>query len=74
MPTVTARKEEDPTMFWTEAETANVRAAAEAGGAHRSPQATPRAALLVAVAPPASAPALPPFEATLVKCRGAEVR
>jgi hypothetical protein len=33
---------------------------AEAGGAPRSPQATPRAALSVAVAPPASAPELPP--------------
>lgn len=48
--------EEELTTVWTTAEAARVRREAAAGGAARHPSATPRAALSVDVAPPASAP------------------
>lgn len=63
---VAALEEEEPTRLWTGADAARVRTEAEAGGAPRSPQATPRAALLVAVAPPASAPPFPSPEAGIL--------
>jgi hypothetical protein len=58
--------EEEPTKVWTGADAAHVRTEAAAGGAPRPPQATPRAALLVTVAPPASAPPFPPSEAGIL--------
>jgi hypothetical protein len=45
-----------------------------AGGAHRSPEATPRAASSVAVAPPASVSPLPPSETEGVSADGAAPR
>jgi hypothetical protein len=63
---VAALEEEEPTTFWTGTDAARVRTEAEAGGAPRPPQATPRAALLVAVAPPASAPPFPSPEAGIL--------
>jgi hypothetical protein len=48
--------EEELTNVWTAPAGAHGRPGAEAGGATRHPSATPRAALSVAVAPPASAP------------------
>ena len=50
--------EGDPTFVWTREEADSARAAAEVGGAHRSPQDVPRVPVSGAVAPPASAPAL----------------
>ena len=50
------REEEELTNVWTAPAGAHGRPGAEAGGATRHPSATPRAALSVAVAPPASAP------------------
>jgi hypothetical protein len=58
--------EEEPTKVWIGADAAHVRTEAAAGGAPRPPQATPRAALLVTVAPPASAPPFPPSEAGIL--------
>ena len=49
-------REEELTNVWTAPACAHGRPGAEAGGATRHPSATPRAALSVAVAPPASAP------------------
>jgi hypothetical protein len=49
-------REEELTNVWTAPAGAHGRPGAEAGGATRRPSATPRAALSVAVAPPASAP------------------
>jgi hypothetical protein len=48
--------EEELTNVWTGPKPARARREAEAGGATHHPSATPRAALSVAVAPPASAP------------------
>ena len=50
------KAEEELTSVWTAAETARVRSEAAAGGAACHPNAAARAALLVDVAPPASAP------------------
>ncbi|MFS8071245.1 MAG: hypothetical protein ACMG6S_33165, partial [Byssovorax sp.] len=63
---VAAALEGEPTFVWTRDEAASDRAAAEAGGAHRTPQDAPRAPLSVAVAPPASAPAVLRLEAVNV--------
>jgi hypothetical protein len=49
-------REEELTHVWTAPAGGHGRPGAEAGGATRRPSATPRAALSVAVAPPASAP------------------
>ena len=48
--------EEELTNVWTAPETVHERRGAEAGGTTRHPSVTARAALSVAVAPPASAP------------------
>ena len=49
-------EDDDKTNVWTSHDAARMRVEAEAGGATRRPSATPREALSVAVAPPASAP------------------
>jgi hypothetical protein len=49
-------REEELTSVWTASASTHLRREAEAGGATHHPSATPRAALSVAVAPPASAP------------------
>ncbi len=62
---------EEKTRVWSKSALAAALTETEAGGAHRSPQATPRASLAVAVAPPTSASSLPPSEAARVRPAGA---